>query len=203
VAADNWTARRKARAATAATGDKASPIQPTWLMWRLSELLPADGVVVDEGLTTAASLPDFLPYRDRNSYFGNSSGGIGWGIAAAVGVQLALPARRVVAVIGDGSAQYAIQALWTAAHLKTPVIFVIANNGGYRILKDRLKLFHGNDRPIGMDFQDPPIDYAGLGRAYGLRAERVETPAGFEKAFQAALAGSEPVLLEVMVQDKG
>jgi len=199
----NWTAKRRARAAQAEANAGLSPIDPTWLMWKLTELLPADGVVVDEGLTTAASLPEFLPYRDPNSYFGNSSGGIGWGIAAAVGVQLALPDRRVVAVIGDGSAQYAIQALWTAAHLKAPVVFVIANNGGYRILKDRLKLFHGNDRPIGMDFSDPAIDYAGLGRAYGLRAERIETPGDFERAFAAALAGDEPVVLEVMVSNKG
>ena len=203
VAASNWTAKRAARAVRAAAGSQTSPLDPTWLMWRLCELLPEDAVVVDEGLTTAASLPDFLPYRDRNSYFGNSSGGIGWGIAAAVGVQLALPDRRVVAVIGDGSAQYAIQALWTAAHLKTPVVFIIANNGGYRILKDRLKLFHGNDQPIGMDFRDPPIDYTGLGRAYGVRAERVATPAAFEKAFLAALDVNEPSLLEVMVQAKG
>ena len=203
LASRNWTAKRRAHSTQAEANAGLAPIDPTWLMWKLTELLPADGVVVDEGLTTAASLPEFMPYRDPNSYFGNSSGGIGWGIAAAVGVQLALPGRRVVAVIGDGSAQYAIQALWTAAHLKAPVVFVIANNGGYRILKDRLKLFHGNDTPIGMDFRDPAIDYAGLGRAYGLRAERIETPAAFERAFAAALAGDEPVVLEVMVSGKG
>ena len=93
------------------------------------------------------------------------SGGIGWGIAAAVGVQIAEPTRRVVAVIGDGSAMYSITALWTAANQKLPVIFVIANNAGYQILKNRLKLFHGNDKPIGMDFNDPPMDIAKIARA--------------------------------------
>jgi len=203
IASGNWSAKRAAKATQAEAKADASPIEPQWLMWRLAEMLPEDAVVVDEGLTTAASLLDFFPYRDPNSYFGNSSGGIGWGIAAAVGVQLALPARRVVAIIGDGSAQYAIQALWTAAHLKTPVVFVLANNGGYRILKERLKLFHDNDHPIGMDFRDPPIDYAGLARSYGVRSERVATGAAFEAAFAAALTGSEPVLIEVMVKDKG
>ena len=73
-------------------------------------------------------------------------------------MQIAEPERRVVAVIGDGSAMYSITALWSAANQKLPVIFVISNNGGYQILKNRLKLFHGNDTPIGMDFNDPPMD---------------------------------------------
>ena len=81
-------------------------------MMRLSESLPGDAIIVDEGLTSAGSLLSYFPFRDRNSFFGNVSGGIGWGIAAAVGVQIALPARRVVAVIGDGSAMYSITALW-------------------------------------------------------------------------------------------
>jgi len=116
-------------------------------------------------------------------------------------VQMAQPARRVAAVIGDGSAMYCVQALWSAAHYKLPVIFVIANNGGYRILKQRLKAFHGNDKPIGMDFRDPPIDVAGLARAYGVQAHRIETGEQFETALKAALAdASGPVLLDVVVQ---
>ena len=129
-------------------------------MMRLTEKLPEDAIMVEEGLTSTTTLMNYFPFRDRNSFFGNVSGGIGWGIAAAVGVQIAEPKRRVVAVIGDGSAMYSITALWTAANQKLPVIFVIANNGGYQILKNRLKLFHGNDKPIGMDFNDPPMDIA-------------------------------------------
>lgn len=203
VAANNWTEARKTKAAQAEAKKGNSPIDPQWLAWKFADLVPADGVVVDEGITTANSLPSFVHYHDRNSFFGNSSGGIGWGIAAAVGVQMALPERRVAALIGDGSAQYTIQALWTAAHTKTPVVFVIANNGGYRVLKDRLKLFHGNDNAIGMDFENPAIDFAGLGRAYGLKTERVATGEAFEAAFTAALAGNEPVLIEVMVAKTG
>jgi benzoylformate decarboxylase len=196
----NWSAQRTKKAEAARARANATPIDPDWLMLRLSERLPPDAIVVDEGLTSARNLIGFWPFRDRYSYFGNVSGGIGWGIAAAVGVQMAQPNRRVAAVIGDGSAMYCVQALWSAAHYKLPVIFVIANNGGYRILKQRLKAFHGNDQPIGMDFRDPPIDVAGLARAYGVEAHKVETTAQFEAAMTAALAAKGPVLLDVVVQ---
>jgi benzoylformate decarboxylase len=200
LAERNWSAERARRGAEARARRARRPLDPDWLMLRLSELLPDDAIVVDEGITTSANLPAFLPYRDRHGFFGNASGGIGWGIAAAVGVQLAQPARRVVAVLGDGSAMYAIQALWTAAAHRLPMVFVLANNGGYRILRQRLKLFHGSTRAIGMSLSDPPIDNAGLARAFGLEAHRVEDADGFEARFTAALHAPGPTLLEVMVE---
>ena len=170
-------------------------------MMRMTEMLPKDAIIVEEGLTSTATLMHYFPFRDKNSFFGNVSGGIGWGIAAAVGVQIAEPKRKVVAVIGDGSAMYSIQSLWTAANKKLPMIFVIANNEGYQILKNRLKLFHGNDTPIGMDFNDPPMDIAGIARGFGVTAERVDTAAGFEAALDKALAKQDgPMLIEVMVK---
>jgi benzoylformate decarboxylase len=195
----NWTAKRKVRAVAAAAGATAQPINPDWLMLTITDALPKDAIVVDEALTTATSLAAFLPMRDRYAYFGNVSGGIGWGIAAAVGVQLAQPARKVVALLGDGSAMYSIQALWSAAHQKLPITFVVFNNGGYRIIKQRLKLFHNTDRYIGMDFVDPPIEFAALARSLGMEAHRVETPAAFKAAYTEALTAGTPVLLEVIV----
>jgi benzoylformate decarboxylase len=195
----NWSAQREVVRSRAVRRGEDRPIDPAWLMLRLCEQLPADAIIVDEGLTSAASLNALCPFRDRYAYFGNISGGIGWGIAAAVGVQLAQPKRRVVAILGDGSAMYSIQALWSAANQKLPVVFVVCNNGGYRILKQRLKAFHGDERYIGMDFRDPAIDVAGLARSFGVRAHRVEAGAAFDAAFAEALAGSEPVLLDVMV----
>jgi len=195
----NWTANRRTRAEAALAKATQQPIDPEWLMLTITELLPNNAIVVDEALTTAASLAAFLPMRDRYAYFGNVSGGIGWGIAAAVGVQLAQPTRKVVALLGDGSAMYSIQALWTAAHQKLPITFVVFNNGGYRIIKQRLKLFHGTDRFIGMDFVDPPIAFAALARSLGVQGHRIETPAAFRTAYAEALAAREPVLLEVMI----
>ena len=195
----NWTVQRAQAKADVAKMADASPIDRDWLMSSLVDLLPRDGIVVDEGLTSARSLLKFLAIRDRYSYFGNASGGIGWGIAAALGIQIAHPDRRVVAILGDGSSMYSIQALWTAAHLKLPITFVIANNGGYRIIKERLLAFHGNDTFIAMDFKDPSIEFADLARSLGEKAERIETAGAFETAFQAADKRDGPVLLEVMV----
>ncbi len=200
LAEGNWSAKRGQARRTAAGKAGARPIDPDWLMMALCEHLPADAIVVDEGLTSARSLNSYFPFRDRYAYFGNISGGIGWGIAAAVGVQLAQPSRRVVAIIGDGSAMYSIQALWSAAHQKLPVIFVICNNGGYRILKERLKAFHGDERFIGMDFRDPTIDVAGLAQALGMKAHRIEDGAAFEARLEQALTTPAPVLLEVIVE---
>ena len=169
-------------------------------MMALVELLPKDVIVVDEGIVSTRNLLKFLAIRDRYGYFGNASGGIGWGIAAALGIQIAHPARRVVAVLGDGSAMYGIQALWTAAHLKLPITFVIANNGGYRIIKERLLAFHGNDQFIGMDFKDPAIAFAQLAAALGMTSARIETGAACETAFRAANDRAGPTLLEVVVQ---
>ena len=143
----NWSAKR-ARLADALDREKSDsePIDPDFLMLRVAEALPSNAIVVNEGLTAGVRLPALVPYRDRYGYHGLASGGIGWGIAAAVGVQLAHPERPVCAMIGDGSGMYSIQALWTAAHLKLPLTYVIPNNGGYRILKQRLLAFHGDDR---------------------------------------------------------
>ncbi|MBT3333809.1 MAG: thiamine pyrophosphate-binding protein, partial [Rhodospirillaceae bacterium] len=196
----NWTAQREQLRVDFAKLADASPIEPDWLMLSLVDLLPDDAIIVDEGIISTRSLLKFLPIRDRYGYFGNASGGIGWGIAAALGIQIAHPDRRVVAVLGDGSSMYSIQALWTAAHLKLPITFVIANNGGYRIIKERLLAFHGNDEFIAMDFKEPSIAFADLARSLGMKAERIETAAAFENAFQAADDRDGPVLLEVVVQ---
>ncbi|MEC7790027.1 MAG: thiamine pyrophosphate-binding protein, partial [Pseudomonadota bacterium] len=183
----NWSTNRAQSVQQASNKADVQPIEPQWLMMALSNQLTENCIVVDEGLTAAKSLLDFMPLRDRYSYFGMVSGGIGWGIAAAIGVQLAQPERRVVAVIGDGSSMYSPQALWTAAHLQLPITFVILNNRGYRILKERLIAFHGDERFIGMDFKNPPIDIAALSTALGTPGRQINQPAEFIDCFSESL----------------
>lgn len=200
LADKNWNARNaKLREKTAALFDT-TPIAGDWLMMQIVDALPDNAMVVNEGLTTAGKLLDFLPYRDRYSHHGLASGGIGWAIAASVGISLAQPERPVVSVIGDGSAMYSVQALWTAAHFKLPITYVICNNRGYRIIKKRLLSFHGNDNFIGMDFEDPEIDFVGLARSLGMTAERVEDPADVWSALDKAIASGGPVLLDIAVE---
>ena len=117
--------------------------------------MPDNAILVDEGLTSSRQMLALRPHRDRYGYHALASGGIGWGLPASVGVSIANPDRPVVCFSGDGSAMYSIQALWTAAHHKLPLTVVIVNNGGYRIIKQRLLAFHGDDHYVGMDFADP------------------------------------------------
>ena len=123
--------------------------------------------------------------NDEQSFFGLRGGGIGWGLPAAIGAKIALPDRPVVALIGDGSAMYTIQALWTAAHYRVPVIWVIFNNTSYRILKQRLVMLRGlaeqADKFVGMELTDPPIDFIGLARSLGIEAQRAKTVQGHHR----------------------
>jgi benzoylformate decarboxylase len=106
-----------------------------------------------------------------------------------------------VAIIGDGSAMYSIQALWTAAHLKRPITYVIANNRSYRILKDRQAARRGNRAFFGMDLRDPEIDFVHLAQSMGVPARRVADPGDIVPALQEAMASGETRLLDVMIAD--
>ena len=198
----NWSAQRDKARIDAMLAAETKPIDPGYLMLRFTEALPKDAVVVEEGLTSSVSLPGFLPLRDPRAFYGLASGGLGFAVPGAIGVSLALPGRPVAVVVGDGSTMYGVQALWTAAHLKLPITYVIANNGGYRILKQRLKAFHGNDAPIGMDLVDPKVDFVGLAKAMGMAAERVSEPDALAPALQRAFASPGPKLLDVIIDGR-
>ena len=201
LAPANWSALRdKARLAALEAAEE-KPIDPRYLMLRISESLPADAVVVEEALTSSTALPQFLPLRDPHCFYGLASGGLGFGMAGAVGVSLALPDRPLAAIIGDGSAMYGIQALWTAAHLALPITYVITNNRSYRILKERLISMRKTDRFVGMDMRDPAIDFAGLAQSMGVPARRITEPQDFAPALREAMASGGPRLIEVMVAD--
>ena len=195
----NWSALRVQRSEKALDNQDTVPIDGDWLMMDICNALPADAIVVNEGLTTAWNVLQFLPFRDRYNFHAFASGGIGWALPAAVGIQLAQPDRPVVATVGDGSAMYSIQALWTAANMNAPVTYVILNNQGYRIIKQRLKAFHGNETFIGMDLTNPPIDFVELAKSMGVAAQRITEPAAVRPALEAAIASGGPTLLDVMV----
>ena len=201
LAQDNWRTRRAKAAAIVASQADAQPITPANLMWRITEQLPQDAIVVEEALTSTQPLPQFLHQHDPSSWFGLASGGLGFAIPGAVGISLAKPGRPVVAIVGDGSAMYGIQGLWTAAHLKLPITYVIANNRGYRIIKERLVAMQGSNRFIGMDIRDPEIQFVALAESMGLSATRISDPRDLGDALKAAMASGRPNLIEVAVAD--
>jgi benzoylformate decarboxylase len=195
----NWTARRATVIEQIAKNKDRSPIDPDYLALQVVEAMPDDAILVDEGLTSSRQMLALRPHRDRYGYHALASGGIGWGLPASVGVSMANPHRPVVCYSGDGSAMYSIQALWTAAHQKLPLTVVIVNNGGYRIIKQRLLAFHGDDHFVGMDFVDPPVDFAGMARALGLEAMRITEAKDLKPALSSAFRRPGAKLIEVVV----
>jgi len=199
LAAKNWSARRKPLIEQIGKAGGKSPIDPDYLTLQVVEAMPGNAILVDEGLTSGRQLLALRPHRDRYGYHALASGGIGWGLPASVGVSLANPQRPVVCYSGDGSAMYSIQALWTAAHHKLPLNVVICNNGGYRIIKQRLLAFHGDDHYVGMDFVDPPVDFSGMAKSLGLEAMRIEDPADLNPKLTDAFKRPGAKLIEVLV----
>ena len=173
-----------------------SPIEPLALLHAIGEILPKDAIVVEEATSSGQGIRQLIRSDDPQSFFGLRGGATGWALPAAVGVKLALPNRPVVALVGDGSAMYTCQALWTAAHDRIAVTFVILNNKSYRILKQRLHAAQGNsariDRYVGLELDDPAIDFVGLAHALGMAAERVSTVADATDLIEQGINSQQP-----------
>src|SRR5246127_5452609 len=197
----NWTARGPNLVKQITKAKDGSPIDPDFLALQVVEAMPDNAILVDEGLTSSRQMLGLRPHRDRYGYHALASGGIGWGLPASVGVSLANPRRPVVCFSGDGSAMYSIQALWTAAHHKLPLNVVICNNGGYRIIKQRLLAFHGDDHYVGMDFADPPVDFAGIAKSLGLEAIRINDASELKPKLSDAFKRPGAKLIEVVLNN--
>lgn len=169
------------------------PLHPMAATHALLRALPADIPVVDEAITTGTYVRGFYAGRQ---YFFNRGGGLGWGMPAGLGVSLALDRAPVLCVVGDGSAMYSPQALWTAARERLPVVFVVVNNRQYLILKRNLK--PGKEYP-GLDLDQPAVDFVALARSMGVVAARVETADDVAEAARAAYDAGEPRLLEIPI----
>ncbi len=198
---NNWSRQRVKAVETTLKLAETKPIDPLYMAMRIADVLPSDAVVVDEGLTATFRLLDYLPLTDHQSYFGLASGGIGFAMSGAVGISIALPGKPVVAIVGDGSAMYSIQALWTAAHMSLPITYVIPDNRGYRILKERLVSFRKTDRFVGMDITNPDIDFVGLAESMGIRSRRIENPGDIGDAVREGIASGTPNLIDIRVAD--
>jgi benzoylformate decarboxylase len=175
----------------------ATPIPPRYLMQQIRKLRPRDAIIVEEAPTSRDPMNEQLPIETADGFVTTGSGGLGYGLPASVGVALGSPDRRVIALIGDGSSMYGIQALWSAAQLKLPMTIVIINNGCYLALKHMADMFQMKD-PVGIEL--PGIDFVGLARSLGCEALRVVQHEDLDGALKQALGSKGPCLLEVMVE---
>ena len=198
----NWSKNKKNLTSKTLKDKDIIPITPNWLMMTLAENISNNNIVVEEALVSSRSLLNFLPFKNSKDFYGLASGGIGWAVSGCIGVSLANNNKTIVAIIGDGSSMYAIQSIWTAAHYNLPIIYVIANNQSYRIIKERLEGFHNNTNFVGMDFNKPKIDFVKLGNSMGVESMQVSEPTELKSLFKKAFKYKKPYLIEVMV-DKG
>jgi len=197
----NWAVTRNKLTTQVLTQSSIRPMSASTFVMHITNQLTPDVIVVEEALTSTQSLPQYLHQHYPDSFFGLASGGLGFAIPGAVGVSMAKPDRPVVAIVGDGSAMYGIQGLWTAAHFKLPITYVIANNKGYRIIKERLVSMQGSDRFIGMDMNDPAINYCQLAQSMGMGSIKVSDPADLDAALKAGIQSGKPNLIEVVVSN--
>jgi benzoylformate decarboxylase len=166
-------------------------------MAALADVWPEDAIAVLESPSSTVAFRNRVRISHPGSYYFGASGGLGFGISAAVGVQLAQPERPVVCVLGEGSAQYGITALWTAVAYKLPVTFLVLRNEEYMILK-WFAAFEQVEGAPGLEL--PGLDVAAVAGAYGMKARTVSGREELTEALREAIAADDgPRLVQVQV----
>ena len=184
------------------------PISMPRVMAEIRDALPARAIVVDESITASIDLAKTLDFDGPGSYYGARGGGIGQGIAGALGVSVGQPKRPVACISGDGSAMYAIQALWTAAHIGLPIVFIILANREYRVLKHNIDVYRQrfgitSQEPYAhMDLGGPQLGFVEMAAGMGVAATRVTKSGDVGMAIKNAFASGKPHLVEVAIEAK-
>lgn len=179
------------------------PMAPAAAAHALLRALPRETRVVDEAITTGTYVRGYHRVSSPGRYFFCRGGGLGWGMPAALGVSLGSGREPVLCVVGDGSAMYSPQALWTAAREGLPVVFAVVDNGQYLILKNALR-GRGDDAArtgnfVGMDLDRPSVDFVSLAASMGVPATLVEKAADVGEAVRSALDAGGPHLLHLPI----
>ena len=179
------------------------PMSPAFVAREMRAAAAADALLVDEAVTSTAFVRTGFELREPGSYFYAKGGSLGLGIPEAVGVKLARPDRQVLCAVGDGSAMYSIQALWSAARYKIGVTFVVFNNTSYMILKGGLTAMKGASARKGvfpgMDINEPEIDFVKLAESMGVAGQHVVSAPELLPALEWALSEKGPTLLDVRI----
>ena len=169
----------------------------------IGQLMPENTIIVDEAQTSGIMLPMYTAGAPRHDVLTLTGGAIGLGLPCAVGAAIACPQRKVIALEGDGSAMYTIQALWTMARERLDVISIVFNNRSYAILNVELQrvgaLGAGERAKAQLDLKNPPLDFVRLGESMGVASKRASTTEEFLAAFEHALRTPGPHLIEAIV----
>jgi len=172
----------------------------------LHAALPVDGVLVDESVMSKVLLQRRFRFQPHQDYFGTSSGGLGWGIGASLGIQMGMPGRRVATLIGDGGVLFAIQGLWSAAKYRLPVVYVVINNGGYMAVRRGLGQIdgaaHRKGSYPGTWIDEPEVDLPAVARGFGLAALRCGEADSIADVLREAFALERPILVDVRVSSE-
>jgi benzoylformate decarboxylase len=174
----------------------ADPIPAEFLLHSLALAMPDDAVLVEEAPSHRPAMQKFMPMRGQDSFYTMASGGLGHSLPAAVGIALGRPNVRTVCLVGDGSAMYSIQALWTAAQRKLPLTVVVINNQGYGAMRSFSQVMQVRNVP-GLDM--PGIDFVKIAEGMGCDAARVTTSSELTAALKSALSHKGTSVVEVMV----
>ena len=183
------------------------PMIPERMMSELAKALPRNSIVVDDSVSNKAALRRYIKGTHRGDIRGVRGQSIGGGIGATMGTQCAYPDRPVFGIIGDGSAMMTIQGLWTAANDNIPCIFVICNNGMYRVLKVNFDIYQreilketetAGSNLLYSDFP-LPFDVASIATSMGVHGERVVDPSEIKPAVERAVASGKPALLDIVI----
>jgi benzoylformate decarboxylase len=184
-------------------GPSDAAMSPGFVAREMRAVAAPDAIMVDESVTSTAFVRTFFELNEPGTYFYAKGGSLGLGLPEAVGVKLAHPDRQVICAVGDGSALYSIQALWTAAHYRLAVVFVIFNNSSYMILKGGLMAMKGASASrgvfTGMDITDPEVNFVRLAESMGVAGQRVSRATELRPALEWALASGGPALLDVAI----
>ena len=167
----------------------------------LAALLPENAIVHNESVTSGLSILPHLATARSHDMLGGTGGAIGLGLPCATGAAIACPDRKVVALVGDGSAMYTLQSLWTMAREALDVTVVVFANRGYQILRNEMANVgvrdYGRNAQAMFDIETPELDWVSLARGHGVPATRPENTEDFAKAFQGSIEGSGPSLIEL------
>lgn len=170
-----------------------------YVLQTLAEVRAPDSIVVEEAPSARPVMQRYLPIYQSETFYTMCSGGLGFGLPAAVGVALGKPDKKIIGVLGDGSSMYTIQGLWSAAQLNLPITFLILNNRRYAALQEFAPVYGFTPGAELQGTDLPNLDFVSLARGHGCEAERVSDAAELPEALRRALAATGPVLLEIEV----